>query len=241
VNPAEDERKIPLRTELSVRSQCEDSLALAADSAYDEATDRQPRTREKKPIADEIKHYEYVFGSFLPEDRFQTIPIRKLAARNPEAMRACRTRIVIIGGKWGEALGQGQGSDVHETSVGPMTGMYLHANYIEALLDDRYMKEIPPVPALLFDLIVGALLYLSYHKAKTTHGRYVVLSVFLLPLMVGYIVLVTLGYYMDFVLPLVGCFIHLTYEIVADDVKMRREGRLTQIESPKEGTPQASG
>jgi CHASE2 domain-containing sensor protein len=241
VNPAEDERKIPLRTALSARSQCEDSLALAADSAYDEATDRQPRTREKKPIADEIMRYEYVFGSFLPEDRFQTIPIRELAAGNPGAMRACRTRIVIIGGKWGEALGQGRGSDMHETSVGPMTGMYLQANYIEALLDDRYMKEIPALPALLFDLIVGALLYLSYHKAKTTRGRYIVLSVFLLPLMAGYIVLVTLGYYLDFVLPLVGCFIHLTYEIVADDLKMRREGRLTPIETPREGTPQASG
>lgn len=226
---------------MSVRSQCEDSLALAADSAYFEATDRRPRTPDKKPIADEIKHHEYVFGSFLPEDRFQTIPIRELAAGNPEAMRACRTRIVIIGGKWGEGLGQGRSSDVHETSVGPMTGMYLHANYIEALLDDRYMKEIPAVVALLFDLIVAALLYLSYHNAKTTHGRYIVLSVFLIPLMAGYIVLVTLGYYLDFVMPLVGCFIHLTYEIMADDLKIRREGRLAQIETPRGGTTQASG
>jgi hypothetical protein len=53
VNPAEDERKIPLRAQLSVRSQCEDSLALAADSAYDEATDRQPRTRETSQPLDE--------------------------------------------------------------------------------------------------------------------------------------------------------------------------------------------
>lgn len=223
VNPADDERKIPLRTELGIRSQCEDSLALAADTAYEEATDRRPRTREKKMIADEIRHYDYVFGGFLPEDRFQTIPIRELAAGSAGAMRECRTRIVIIGGKWREALGQGRGVDIHETPAGPMAGVYLHANYIEALLDDRYMKEIPPVPALLFDLGVAALLYWRYHKATTTRGRYIVLSVFLLPLMFAYIFFVTLGFYLDFVLPLVGCFIHLSYELVADDVKLRRE------------------
>jgi len=225
VNPAEDERKIPLKSELQGNSQCQDSLALAAASAYEEATDREPRTRKKKTIANHMKRYRYVFGSFMPEERFQTIPIRDLAAGKREAMRACRTRIVVIGGKWREALGQGQPYDVHETSVGPLTGMYLQANYIEALLDDRYMKEVSAVPALLFDLIVGALLYVSYHKAKTTRGRYVVLSVFLLPLMGGYIVFVTLGYYLDFVLPLVGCFVHLGFEFVMDDIKMRRRER----------------
>jgi CHASE2 domain-containing sensor protein len=229
VNPAEDERKIPLKTELQGSPQCQDSLALAAASAYEEATDRQPRTREKKTIANDIKGYRYVFGSFVPEERFQTIPIRELAAGERKAMRACRTRIVVIGGKWRESLGQGKAYDVHKTSVGPLTGLYLHANYIEALLDDRYMKEVPALPALFFDLIVGVLLYVSYHKAKTTHGRYVVLSVFLLPLMAGYIVFVTLGYYLDFVLPLVGCFVHLGVELVTDDVKMRQRRQREQM------------
>ena len=222
VNPADDERKIPLSTELGVSSQCEDSLALAATTAYEQATYRRPLTSEKKTIAEEIRHHEYVFGGFLGEAQFQTIPIRELAAGKPEAMRACRTRIVIIGGKWHEALGQGRGVDVHETSAGAMAGMYLHANYIEALLDDRTMREISPLPALLFDLGVGALLYSSYHKANTTRGRYIVLSVFLLPLMGAYIAFVTLGYYLDFVLPLVACFIHLSYELAADDIKLRR-------------------
>ena len=157
MNPTEDERKIPLSTKLPGHTQCQDSLALAAVSAYEETTDRQPRTREKKVIADQIKRYRYVFGSFMPERQFQTIPIRDLWTGKPEAVRACRTRIVVIGGEWHEALGQGQGYDLHETSVGPLTGMYLHANYIEALLDDRYMKEVPAPAALLFDLIVGAL------------------------------------------------------------------------------------
>jgi len=226
VNPSEDERKIPLKTELPGNSQCEDSLALAAVSAYEVATDRS-RTRDKNAIASNIQDYQYVYGTFLPEKSFQTssmtIPTLELAAGTPEAMRACRTRIVIIGGNWAEAMGQGEAFDMHETSVGPMAGMYLQANYIEALLDDRYMKEVPALPALLFDLLVGVLLYVSYHRAKTTRGRYVILSVFLLPLMAGYIVFVMLGYYLDFVLPLVGCFVHLGFEFVTDDVKMRRD------------------
>jgi CHASE2 domain-containing sensor protein len=229
VNPADDERMIPLKHELQGNSQCQDSLALAAASAYEDATDRQPLTREKKSIANEIKSYRYVFGSFVPEERFQTIPIRDLAVGERKAMRACRTRVVVIGGKWGEALGQGRASDVHKTSVGPLTGLYLHANYIETLLDDRYMKEVPPLWALFIDLIVGALLYVSYHKAKTTSGRYFILSVFLLPLMAGYIVFVNLGYYLDFVLPLAGCFVHLGVELVREDLKMRRKPQCEQM------------
>jgi len=225
VNPADDERKIPLKTQLQGNAQCEDSLALAASSAYEEATDRQPRIREMRAIADDIKSYQYPFASFMPEKQFQTIPIRDLAAGNQEAIRECRTRIVIIGGKWKEDLGQGQAHDVHNTPIGPLTGIYLQANYIEALLDDRYMKEVPPLPALLFDLILGSLLYVSYHKAKTTRGRYIVLSVFLLPLIVGYIIFVTLGYYLDFVLPLVACFVHLGIEFVRDDIEIRRESQ----------------
>jgi CHASE2 domain-containing sensor protein len=233
VNPAEDERKIPLRTELRGGSQCQDSLALAAVSAYEEATNRQPRTREETTIDNNIKSYRYVIGSFMPEEQFQAICIRELYAGEPEAMRDCRTRIVIIGGKWKEGLGRGQAHDVHETSVGPLYGMYVHANHIEALLDDRYMKEFPALPALLIDLIIAGLLYWRYHKAKTTRGRYLVLGVFLVPFLLGYIVLVNFGYYLDFILPLVGCFIHLGFELVTDDIKMRREiqrGRTTPAE-----------
>jgi len=237
VNPSEDERKIPLKTKLQSNSQCGDSLALATASAYEEATDRQPRTREKKAIADNTKSYQYVYGTFMPGERFQTIPIRDLEAGKPEALRACRTRIVIIGGKWGEALGQGQAHDVHETSVGPLAGIYLQANYIEALLDDRYMRQVPGALVLLFDLIVGVLLYASYDNASTLRGKYMVLTVFLLPLMIGYIVFVTLGYYLDFVLLLVACFLHLGFELVRDDVKMRRKPvNVDQVAMTQAGT-----
>jgi CHASE2 domain-containing sensor protein len=243
VNPSEDERRIPLRTDLPGRTQCQDSLALAAATAYEEATKREPLTREKKEIAQYVRDYRYVYASFLPEKQkkqggcseqnsdacmasnFQTIPVRELADGDPNAMRMCRTRIVVIGGKWKEAPGQLEYFDMHETSVGPMAGIYLQANYIEALLDDRYMKEVPGIPALLFDIVVAALLYLSYHRATSTRGRYIVLSVFLLPLLGGYIVFVALGYYLDFVLPLMGCFAHLGFEFVSDDIEMRRERR----------------
>jgi CHASE2 domain-containing sensor protein len=254
-NPAKDERKIPLSIELPGKTQCQDSLALASVTAYEEATDRQPRTRQKKAIAGDIRNYRYVYGSFLaeetdlgkkcreqnPEERckvanFQTISIRDLEEGKPEAMRECRTRVVVIGGKWKEAPGRLENFDMHETSVGSMAGIYLQANYIEAILDDRYMREVPAVPALFFDIVVAALLYVSYHNASTTRGRYLILSVFLLPLMTGYIVLVTLGYYLDFVLPLVGCFAHLGFEFVSDDIKMRRQRR--QTEAAKTGASQ---
>ena len=223
VNLPVDERLIPLVTEMEGDDPCQQSLALSAATAYESAIDRQPRTVEKAIVHQALKDHEFVFGSFIKEDDFQRISAKDLAEKNGTALRACRGRIVLIGGKWHSDLGNGDFVDRHNTPVGDMQGMYLHANYIEGLLDDRDQLEVPIWFGLLFDLVVGGALYYSFHKAKKMAYKLVVMGLFFIPLFASYIVFANLNRYLDFVLPLLGCFVHLTVEIARDYLTLRKE------------------
>ena len=138
INLPTDKRQIPLVTVTADSDGPSESLALAAVTAYEDAIDRKPKTRDKQRIVSAVRDDEFVFASFIPESNFQKIPIQQLFNGLENALRLCRGRIVIIGGNWHSDLGHGERVDTYETPVGPMAGMYLHANYIEALLDDRY-------------------------------------------------------------------------------------------------------
>jgi CHASE2 domain-containing sensor protein len=207
---------------MSAPDPCSDSLALAATAAYEDAIERKPRTRDKKIISRMIGDKRFVFGSFIREDDFQKISAEALKDGKQEAIRSCRGRIVLIGGKWHSDIGTGELVDRYDTPAGPMQGMYLHANYIEALLDDRYQREVPILFALGFDLVVGGALYYFFHKADSTRGKVFVLGIFLAPLVASYIVFANLNLYLDFVLPLGACFVHLVVEVGRDYLHLRK-------------------
>jgi CHASE2 domain-containing sensor protein len=223
VNLPVDERLIPLVTEMENDDPCQQSLALSATTAYENSIDRQPRTVEKAIVHHALKDHEFVFGSFIKEDDFQRISAKDLSQKNAQALRACRGRIVLIGGKWHSDMGNGEFVDRHNTPVGDMQGLYLHANYIEGLLDDRDQLEVPLWFGLLFDLVIGGALYYFFHKADKTADKLIVMGLFFIPLFASYIVFANLNRYLDFVLPLLGCFVHLTVEMVREYLKLRKE------------------
>ncbi|MGH9957400.1 MAG: hypothetical protein ACREBC_09755, partial [Pyrinomonadaceae bacterium] len=55
--------------------------------------------------------------------------------------------------------------DRHETVVGNLPGMVLHANYIEALLDERYFKPIPWLDYIFGFLLFYVIELIWYHHA----------------------------------------------------------------------------
>lgn len=222
INAPTDLRQVPLVTQTKDSEGPSESLALAAASAYEDAIQREPRTNTKERITSAIKHDEFVFASFIPESAFQRIPIEQLAQGTKSALSKCRGRIIIVGGNWREDAGVGPWVDNHDTPVGEMRGMYCQANYIEALLDDRYQREVPLAFALVFDLIAGALLYIRFHKAKTRLERVGVLLIPGFLLVASYIIFTNFNLYLDFVLPLLACFVHLGLEYVRDYGRMRK-------------------
>jgi len=221
INAPTDLREVPLVTRTVDPEGRSMSVALATATAYEEAIQRLPRTADKKRIRSAIAHDENVFASFIQESEFQKIPIQELAEGARSALEKCRGRIIIIGGNFREDLGHGTWVDSYETPVGEMRGMYLHANYIEALLDDRYQSEVPLGIGLTFDIVAGAWLYIRFHKAKTRieRARLLIIPGFLL--LGSYVVFANLNLYLDFILPLGACFAHLAVEYFRDYRRMR--------------------
>jgi CHASE2 domain-containing sensor protein len=229
INLPVDMRQIPLVTRTGEDGAASsESLALATVSAFEDATDRRPRTRDRQQIADAITRGDFLFASFIPEKAFQTIALKDLAAGTPAAKQLCRGRIIVVGGTWSADLGRGEEVDSYPTPVGKMRGMYLHANYIEALLDNRYSRGVPLWATLLIDFVAGAALYVLFHKSKDHRGSQLAVLIVLPMLAVAsYIVFANLNMYLDFILPLGAYFVHLTVEYVRDyiDLSRGREAR----------------
>jgi hypothetical protein len=134
-----------------------ETLALVAARAYDsELLLRHPRLRAF------IDSGEHPYISFLKKEDFLVIPAGRILTRGgsnesdeaqghldekpmPE-LRRLTGRIVLIGEI-------NRDSDEHLSVVGPIPGVYLQANYVEALLDDRYFRPIP-----LLDYVSGFLI-----------------------------------------------------------------------------------
>ncbi len=229
INLPEDARQIPLVSRASDADPCATSLALAAAAAHDDAIDLCPRTSEKKIIAKAIEDRDFVVGSFIPKSGFQTIAAEKLFLGDEDAIQSCRGRIILIGGDWRDDSGNGEPVDSYNTPAGPMAGMFIHANYIEALLDDRYQRIVPLPFGLAFDLVVGILLYIYFHEATNTRGKVKVLGVFLLPLLASYVIFANFNWYLDFILPLMLCFAHIVFEWV------RSYQQLRHLAAPRHG------
>jgi CHASE2 domain-containing sensor protein len=230
INLPIDKRRIPLVTPTSGDGDGPSiSLALAAVDAFEGWSHLEPRTRLKPAIAAAIQEESFVFGGFIPESEFQTLSIAELADGVPRALRLARGRILMVGGTWRADLGHGDDVDSHRSPVGDIRGMYLHANYIEALLDDRYAREVPLWFALAFDFVAGVWLYVRFHAAVTEPARLRVLIVPAVILIVSYVLFANLNLYLDFILPLFGCFAHLAVEYVRDYGHLRRASQATHV------------
>lgn len=167
-----DERKIPLHwpvisedefekqaaSELERRSfNLQDTLAVAVVRQYDSGALTQ----------NALQWFEnrntHPFTSFLEESKIPTYSPTDLICATTHArdidwcdlcttpdpsydgLKQLRNRVVIVG--------QNSSQDIHHTVIGRVPGVVLQANYIESLLDDRYLKPSPWEVELLFSAL----------------------------------------------------------------------------------------
>ena len=142
-----DCRQVPLTLELEDRSSI-DSFAEAIVRARKEAALKNLPKSESLP-----------FGSFIEPERFKEsyFSAGDIINKDIDTFRAkIAHKTVIVGGDWHRRnFGRGDQIDMHLTPVGYLPGVYVHANYVEALLDSRvypiWGKQMSPV----FELISG--------------------------------------------------------------------------------------
>jgi CHASE2 domain-containing sensor protein len=160
VNIDRDSRKLPLQWQLypnkesaqaGTSLQLYDTLALAAAKAYDD------NLLINHPRLDYLfNHHEHPYISFLREDEFHPITVSEVLAGSEvsgganatgEQKTFCPTEkpaknLQKMGGMV-VVIGEQSMSDMHQSVVGRLPGYLMQANFIEALLDDRYYRAMP--------------------------------------------------------------------------------------------------
>jgi CHASE2 domain-containing sensor protein/class 3 adenylate cyclase len=156
VNIDPDTRKLPLKwlvfpskadKDHDTRQVWRETLALTAAQAYEKGQLEAEHPRLAK-LLNPVKH-PYI--SFLDLDQFK--PYRLLAGfvlcgrpvKQGEDATACPASPGDLGVVSGRivVIGEITDQDIKSTVVGRMPGVFLQANFIEALLDDRYYEGYP--------------------------------------------------------------------------------------------------
>jgi CHASE2 domain-containing sensor protein len=186
-----DRRHIPPTLLLDDDSEI-DSLALAAARLY----------RPQLVAAKEWTKPR--FGSFIvrfPETEVSAHDLTQAAEPAPKELAdKLKHKIVLIGGNWHESPDRsGSTVDRHLTPVGEIPGVVLHANYIEAILDDRAFEVLEigrllTIADIVLGLLLAYVLILNVNLWLKTTLAVIVIGV---PLLVSFLVMQYLAVYWD--------------------------------------------
>ena len=195
INVPNDPRQIPLSWRVwdwAHASQKDlESFAVEAASAYEEAKHLSSNIKESQRVKRAEERGQFVYGRFLKTTAFPTISAKKLLENPDKFKECCRGQIAIIGAVWHEPYGR----LVEEflSPVGKLPGLYMHANYVEALLDHRFMVAVPGRFGMILDFLIAGLLYYLFSTRQKTMSRVWVLGVFPLLLCLAYLLSANLG------------------------------------------------
>ncbi len=159
-------------------------------------------------------------GPFL----FSAGALEKLHQTDPKAVRRLlASRVVLIGGAWHTtAAGQGPRVDLYDSPTGPIPGVFLHANYIEALNGEN--GTFAPLSDSVIRVVeISLAVALFWVGLQEIHSgwKYLAFSTSLLiSFALTYILLQNLGIFMDFLVPLCILVLHT---VVEEIINWRRE------------------
>jgi CHASE2 domain-containing sensor protein len=186
------------------------SFGLRTADAYDGALDIAPTASDTAPIRDAIADGEFAYGTFLPQSAFLHVSANDLLNGTPRARAALNHRVVLIGGVRHDA--EGRWVDLHDTPLGAMPGVYIHANRIEAILDERIKLPVPWWVPLVVDIFLGLAMVIVSARARTPADQLGLVALFAVPFLIAYFAFVNLQCSIDFALPLFVLMLHLVLE-----------------------------
>lgn len=186
-----------------------DSFALALARASGRERDR------RGPDATPALNY----GSFIPIDAFRAGQVVLSAGevlRDPAKRERLAHRIVLIGGNWSTlAHGRGPRVDGHASPAGVIPGVFVHANYVEALLDGRAYPRIPDWVAVGVEAIIALLAALVFDLHVRPWRKAVTIVALLAAFLVfSYLVFQNFGRFVDIGIPLLLVLGHALFEQV---------------------------
>lgn len=210
-----DYRLIPLSVVLRDGTQI-DSFSEAIARAYDMSGTALD--------FDEGDDESLTYGEYLGPDKINKYSATQVLSAQPgsreftEIADKVAGKIIIIGGSWHQrARGRGIKVDQHSTPVGDIPGVFMHANYVEALLDTRYYHPVPKKLLLVLEVLLGLATAVLIAKEFWWVWKILLVAGLILVLMLLAIVsLQILGSFFDFFIPVVMVIGHAVYEQVKD-------------------------
>jgi hypothetical protein len=234
-----DNRKIPLKWEVY-----QSRSDLAAPSRPPKATSTlsfvaaqraDPDMATVSRLNSLLSKNSHPYTGVLSEDEIKTFSALDLVCGpnfpHPEDWEHCgssdygdeeiRHRVIIIGNKKAN-------QDYHPSVIGDVPGVVLQANYIESLMDDRYLKPVSPWwnigINLLAVFVIGCLFLLPVFRKhmglSSTKAAIISLSIVSVLWVLSYLIVVTLGYYMAIWFPLLyilALWAHIGIEQVEEE------------------------
>lgn len=164
------------------------------------------------------KGAEFPYGSYLDADDFTKVYASEVLNPTPETFRKLRDKVVIIGADWSKAgYRRGGKVDTRFTPVGEISGVYMHANYVEALLGNRtyghWREAVLKVGELLLTLALAVIFALA-PKGWKRPGLVLLLCLFLAVL--SYLSWLNLGRFFDFFVPMLLIIGHAIFEQIRE-------------------------
>jgi len=201
-----DIRQVPLTLKLHGGGSV-DSFATAIVRAY------HAKALLRVPEGDSLP-----YGSYLRAGEFRQLSARDVLKGRRETLEQLAHKIVILGGAWHkQGYGRGDQIDTYFTPVGWIGGAFIHANYVEALLDGRVYEALDERIVKGIEIILvllGAMIFALEIRPSRKWMAASVLCVILV--VVNYFILQNLGEFFDFFVPLVLIAAHAVLDQVLE-------------------------
>jgi CHASE2 domain-containing sensor protein len=213
-----DTRKLPLKWAVHPNEWYESkgptwewvkTLSLKAAEAFDvHLHNKYPRLKELLPDPPSlVQEPTHPYISFVKREQLTiykageilcghnysispTVATTVQCEKNPEVLRDLRGKIVLVG--------ETNEADMHLSILGEIPGFILQANYIEALLDQRYFNPAPWLDYMLGFLIFASILlgpYIFDHNFLKTFIWWLV--TLCIAYLLIYVIIMNFGYYVN--------------------------------------------
>jgi CHASE2 domain-containing sensor protein len=206
IQPPVDARLVPI------------AVNLAGGGTIDSFAESIARAVDQDLVEDIGDNDSLPFGTFMRAEEFSEIPAADIMKNKTETCAPLRHNIALVGAGWHQAsYGRGELIDLHPSPLGKMSGVFLHANYVEAILDSRTYTPMGSDFRLLLELIsslvVAFLLAINMNKRKQTLA---VAALCLMVMLLSYFFWQNLGIFFDFFFPTVFLLAHALVEYIRE-------------------------
>jgi len=219
IMPTVDIRQVPLQ--LPMRGgQALDSFASAIVRRVDDSSLRYLAGEAAFPL-----------GTFMDQKSFKkVIPARRVADLSDDQLsRLLATKTVLVGAAWHDtAYGAGKYVDLHETPAGEMPGVFILANYVEALLNWHFTKPLGATLSRTTEVVFSLAVAIGLASFRRVAAKALVLAGTCLAIAVlSYIFYQNFGRFLDVFFPVALIVVHALFEnqreLIRDAHRYRHE------------------